>query len=82
MPSISKLPNQNGSERTDVLFRIAKCRRLAHQVGDPETTERLLALAAKYEQKLPPLPQELRLFAFERQCANHGPVVWKPPHSG
>jgi hypothetical protein len=57
MPSMSKLPNQISSERADLLVQIARCRRLAHQIGDKETTERLLALAMEYEQRLPP-PQE------------------------
>jgi hypothetical protein len=54
---MSKLPNQISSERADLLVQIARCRRLAHQIGDKETTERLLALAMEYEQRLPP-PQE------------------------
>jgi hypothetical protein len=58
MPTMSKLPNQISSERADLLFQIAKCRRLAYQIGDTETTERLLALAMEYEQRLPPPPQE------------------------
>jgi hypothetical protein len=58
MPNMSKLPNQISSERADLLVQIAKCRRLAHQIGDREMTERLLVLAAEYEQKLPPPPQE------------------------
>jgi hypothetical protein len=56
-PSMSKLPNQISSERADLLVQIARCRRLAHQVGDPVTTERLLALAMEYEQRFPAPPQ-------------------------
>jgi hypothetical protein len=56
-PSMSKLPNQISSERADLLVQIARCRRLAYQIGDKKTTDRLLALAKEYEQKLPP-PQE------------------------
>lgn len=57
MASMSKLPNQISSERADLLAQIARCYRLAHQIGDSETTERLLALAVEYEKKLtqPPL---------------------------
>jgi hypothetical protein len=49
---MSKLPNQISSERADLLVQIARCYRLAHQIGDRATTERLLALAVEYERKL------------------------------
>jgi hypothetical protein len=58
MPSMSRLPNQISSERADLLVQIARCRRLAEQIGDLETTERLLALAMEYEKKLTQLPLE------------------------
>jgi hypothetical protein len=35
-----------------MLVQIARCRRLAKEVSDPETVDRLLALAVEYEQRL------------------------------
>jgi hypothetical protein len=52
MPTMSRLPNQISSERADLLVQIARCRRLAKEVTDPETVRQLLALAVEYEQKL------------------------------
>jgi hypothetical protein len=49
---MSRLPNQINSERADLLFKIAKCRRFAREVSDEETAKRLLALAAEYEHRL------------------------------
>jgi hypothetical protein len=57
MPTMSKLPNQISSERADLFVQIARCRRLAYQIGDRETTDRLLALAVEYEQRLNAPPQ-------------------------
>jgi hypothetical protein len=55
---MARMPNQISSERADLLVQIARCRRLAKEVGDPETIQRLLALAVEYEQKLtPPSPE-------------------------
>ena len=54
MSPMSRLPNQISSERADLLVQIARCRRLAKEVTDPETVRQLLALAVEYEQKLAP----------------------------
>jgi hypothetical protein len=48
----SRLPNQISSERANLLVQIAKCHRLAKEVDDQETVNKLLPLAAEYEQKL------------------------------
>jgi hypothetical protein len=47
-----RLPNQISSERADLLVQIGRCRRLAKTLTDHTTIERLLALAAEYEQQL------------------------------
>lgn len=49
---MSRLPNQISSERADLMVQIERCRRLAREVQDQVTLERLLALAAESEQKL------------------------------
>jgi hypothetical protein len=54
MATMSRLPNQISSERADLLVQIARCRRLAKEVTDPETVRQLLALAVEYEQRLAP----------------------------
>jgi hypothetical protein len=57
---MARMPNQVDGEHVGLLEQIARCRRLAKEVSDPETVRRLLALAIEYEQKLsppaPPLP--------------------------
>jgi hypothetical protein len=45
------MPNQI-EEPAGLLEQIARCRRLAKEVGDQPTVEKLLALAAEYEQRL------------------------------
>jgi hypothetical protein len=53
------MPNQVDGEHVGLLEQIARCRRLAKEVSDPETVRRLLALAIEYEQKLsPPAPPQ------------------------
>jgi hypothetical protein len=47
-----RFSNQIGSERADLLVRIARCRRLTKEVTDPETVRQLLALADEHEQEL------------------------------
>jgi hypothetical protein len=55
---MARMPNQI-DEPTSLLEQIARCRRLAKEVGDPVTVRRLLALAVEYEQKLsPPAPPQ------------------------
>jgi hypothetical protein len=54
---MSRLPNQISSERADLLVQIARGRRLAKEVHDQETVQRILALVAEYEQKLNRLSQ-------------------------
>jgi hypothetical protein len=49
---MARLPNQIGRERVDLIVQIARCRRLAQDVTDNLTVERLLALASEYEQQL------------------------------
>jgi hypothetical protein len=49
---MARLPNQISSDRADLLVQIARCRRLAKEVHDQPTVEKLLALAAEYEQRL------------------------------
>lgn len=49
---MSRLPNQISSERADLLVQIARCRRLAKEVHDQPTIQKLLALAAEYEERL------------------------------
>jgi hypothetical protein len=46
-----RLPNQI-DEPTYLLEQIEKCRRLAREVRDQATVERLLTLAGEYEQRL------------------------------
>ena len=36
---MSRLPNQISSERADLLVQIARCRRLAKEITDPETRQ-------------------------------------------
>ena len=50
--AMARMPNQIEGEHAGLLEQIARCRRLAREVHDQETTKRLLALAAEYEQKL------------------------------
>ena len=49
---MARMPNQINGEHTGLLEQIARCRRLAKELHDPITVERLLALAAEYEQRL------------------------------
>jgi hypothetical protein len=49
---MARLPNQVDSEHAGLLEQIARCRRLAKEVHDQATVEKLLALAAEYEQRL------------------------------
>jgi hypothetical protein len=52
-----RMPNQI-DEPAGLLEQIARCRRLAKEVHDQATMEKLLALAAEYEQRLnSPQPQ-------------------------
>jgi hypothetical protein len=46
---MARMPNQVDGEHFGLLEQIAKCRRLAKEIHDPATGERLLALAAEYE---------------------------------
>jgi hypothetical protein len=48
---MARMPNQI-NEPSGLLEQIARCRRLAKEVGDQITMEKLLALAAEYEQRL------------------------------
>jgi hypothetical protein len=48
---MTRLPNQI-DESASLLDQIAKCRRLAKEVHDQPTVEKLLALAMEYEQRL------------------------------
>jgi hypothetical protein len=55
---MARMPNQIEGEHTGLLEQIARCRRLAKEVHDQPTAERLLALAAEYEKRLNgPQPQ-------------------------
>jgi hypothetical protein len=47
-----RLPNQVSSERADLLVQIARCRRLAKEIHDQPTVEKLLALALEYKLRL------------------------------
>jgi hypothetical protein len=49
---MARMPNQIEDEHTGLLEQIAKCRRLAKDIHDQPTAERLLALAIEYEQQL------------------------------
>jgi hypothetical protein len=51
---MTRLPNQVDGEHTGLLEQIARCRRLAKEVHDKPTVERLLALAVEYEQRMKP----------------------------
>jgi hypothetical protein len=44
--------NQAASETADLLAKIARCRRLADEIVDTSTVQKLLALAAEYERQL------------------------------
>jgi hypothetical protein len=48
---MTRLPNQIDAP-AGLLEQIAKCRRLAKEVHDQPTVEKLLALAIEYEQRL------------------------------
>ena len=48
---MAQFPNQI-DEPAALLEQIARCRRLAKEVYDQATAEKLLALAAEYEQRL------------------------------
>jgi hypothetical protein len=48
---MSRLPNQI-EEPAALLEQIERCRRLAASIHDKITTERLLALATEYEERL------------------------------
>jgi len=45
------MPNQM-SERSDLLEQIARCRRLANDITDQATIQKLLALAMEYQLRL------------------------------
>jgi len=45
--------NQAASETADLLAKIARCRRLADEIVDTSTVQKLMALAAEYERQLP-----------------------------
>jgi hypothetical protein len=47
-----RLANEISSERDDLLMNIERCRRLAATCTNQETIQKLLALAAEYEQEL------------------------------
>jgi hypothetical protein len=55
---MARMPNQIEGEHYGLLQQIARCRRLAKEIHDQVTVERLLALAAEYEQKLNKPPSE------------------------
>ena len=44
--------NQAASETADLLVKIARCRRLADEIVDTGTVQKLRALAAEYERQL------------------------------
>jgi hypothetical protein len=48
---MARMPNQI-DEPAVLLEQIARCRRLAKEVHDHTTVERLLAMAAEYEERL------------------------------
>jgi hypothetical protein len=48
---MARMPNQI-DEPTGLLEQIARCCRLAKEIHDEATVEKLLALAAEYEQRL------------------------------
>jgi hypothetical protein len=50
--AMARMPNQIDGEHTGLLEQIARCRRLAKEIQDQATVERLLALAAEYEKRL------------------------------
>jgi hypothetical protein len=50
---MARMPNQI-DEPAYLRTQIERCRRLAKEVHDQDTVERLLALAAEYEQRLNP----------------------------
>jgi hypothetical protein len=54
---MARMPNQI-DEPAGLLEQIARCRRLAKEVHDQATVQKLLALAAEYEQKLNARPPE------------------------
>ena len=49
---MAELPNQSGKGHADLIVKIERARRLARDVPDELTTQRLLALAAEYERQL------------------------------
>jgi hypothetical protein len=49
---MARMPNQIEGEHAGLLEQIARCRRLAKEIHDQPTAERLLALAIEYEQRL------------------------------
>jgi hypothetical protein len=51
MPLMSRFPNQIDTP-ANLLEQIARCRRLAKEVHDQLTVQKLLALAAEYEERL------------------------------
>jgi hypothetical protein len=51
IPTMSRLPNQI-DEPANLLEQVARCRRLAKSIHDQPTVDKLLALAAEYEQRL------------------------------
>jgi hypothetical protein len=49
---MAEMPNQIREGRADLMIKIERARRLAKEVPDHATAQRLLALAAEYERKL------------------------------
>jgi len=49
---MAEMPNQIREGRADLMMKIERARRLAKEVSDDATSQRLLALAAEYESQL------------------------------
>jgi hypothetical protein len=49
---MARTTNQAESETADLLVKIARCRRLADEIVNTNTVQKLNALAAEYERQL------------------------------
>jgi hypothetical protein len=49
---MAEMPNEIRQGHADLILKIERCRRLAREAPDKVTAQKLLSLAAEYEQQL------------------------------
>ena len=54
---MATMPSQLSNDQTDLIEKIARCRRVVEGINDPLTLQRVLSLLSDYEERLAILNQ-------------------------